>query len=110
MPTRIDDSHTPFKRMRALGPGPKKRPPVKQTRRWVCIKAPPKKQKKGYYTQLCRSVDTGRIATIRTDKDEKKKYMKEYRVWRSKSKAPRFSRTARISTYRCRKTRTTKCK
>lgn len=104
MAKRIDDSHQPFKRVRKIGPGPKRHPPVLEVKQWKCVKGKKK------YTQVCTWIGGGepRAPTInRMNKAKKKKYNKLYRAW---AKRNRNTKGKARSTYRCRKTRNTTCK
>jgi len=103
---RIDDSHQPYKRKRSLGPGPKRHPRVKQTKEWECTARKPTKTA---YVQVCRWVGEGtrKSQTFKTSKKSKKKYNRLYRQWLVKKGIVNKGRT---STYRCRRTKTTKCK
>jgi len=104
MAKRIDDSHQPFKRVRKIGPGPKRHPPVLEVKQWRCRKGKKK------YTQVCTWIGGGekRAPTInRMNKAKKKKYNKLYRAWAKKNRGTKGGRRA---SYRCRKTRNTTCK
>lgn len=72
----IDNTHSPFKRLAKLGPGPRDREPISVKGKYNCRK---KKGKK--YEQVClyRGAD-GRIhkKTVKTKKKWKKAYNKEY--------------------------------
>lgn len=104
--TRIDDSHTPFKRKKSIGPGPKRQPPVKQTKHFVCER-PRHGRKKGFYTQDCVDTKTGIVHVIRRKKSKKKAYNKVYRTWTAKRKAPK---SRPLPSYRCRRTRVASCR
>lgn len=110
--SRIDDSHQPFKRIRQIGPGPKRRPAVAQVRDWECKRGPKK------YTQICTYVGPNRArrgtkVVSKLDPKKKKKYNKQYRAWRASLSArarPDLRRSAPLPGYRCRRTPVAKCK
>lgn len=108
MARRIDDSHQPFKRLKKIGPGPKKHPPVLQVREWECQRGP---KKKGFYTQICKFVGDGERAprTVRLKKAKKKKYNKLYRQWARRNRAKLAGKAAQ-GNYKCRRTASTKCR
>ena len=107
---RIDDSHAPFKRKRSIGPGPKKAPPIHQTKAWTCERVRPSEAgaKPGFYTQVCRLKATGAVRYVRRKKSKKKAYNKLYRKWAAKHRAKLAARPA-IRSYRCRRTRVARC-
>jgi len=108
---RIDGSHQPFKRTRKLGPGPKKRPAIGQTKDWECIKT---RGQKTDYTQLCRYVGPdrdrrGEVRLVKTNKAKKKRYNKVYRAWAKKHRKALQAQPARPG-YRCRSTVVSPCR
>lgn len=108
---RIDDSHAPFKRKRTIGPGPKKAPPITQTKAWHCERVRPSERgaKPGFYTQLCRLAGTNVVRYVRRKKKAKRAYNKLYRKWAAKHRAKLVAKPA-IRSYRCRRTRVAWCK
>lgn len=106
---RIDDSHQPFKRVRKIGPGPRKRPPIFESKEFKCKRAKPTRT---HYIQHCTYVGADgakHVATVKTKKAWKKRYNKVYRAWAKKKRAALVSRGPQ-SRYRCRKTALTKCR
>lgn len=106
---RIDDSHQPFKRTKKIGPGPRKRPAIRETKTFVCKRSKPTKT---HYIQQCAytGADGARhVTTVRTKKTWKKKYNKVYRQWAAKRRASLVARGPQRS-YRCRRTASTKCR
>lgn len=82
----LDSSHSPFKRMATLGPGPRKRPEIKAVGKYECKKG--KTVKKGgvkYYVQKCTVVATGAVRTIKTNSEWKAEYNKVYAKKRTRS-------------------------
>lgn len=109
MTRRIDDSHAPFKRTRKIGPGPRKRPAIYESKEFVCRRVKPTRT---HYVQSCTYVgaDGARHqVTVRTKKGWKKAYNKQYRKWAKTKRAALVSRGPQ-SRYRCRKTASTKCR
>lgn len=106
----IDDSHAPYKFRRSLGPGPKGRPPVRQTRGWVCELVKPSERggRRGYYTQLCVNTETNALRLVRRDKKKKKRYNKVYAAWAA-SKRAKSSPSRPLPGYKCRPTRVARC-
>jgi hypothetical protein len=72
----IDDSHTPFKRSKRLGPGPK-RSTKAQTGEWTCEYVKPYVQK---CTSAKKSKRTGKkkVKIIKIDRAYKKRYNKAH--------------------------------
>ena len=106
---RLDDSHQPFKRKRSLGPGPRRRPRVAETKNWECEKRP---STWTHYIQVCRYVGDnaemrGTKRTVKTSKKTKRVYNKEYRAWlkRHEGKVNKPQ-----SSYSCRPHAGTRCK
>ena len=84
----LDSSHSPFKRMAKIGPGPRKRPEIKAVGKYECTKG--KRVKKGgkiYHVQKCTVLATGAVRTIKTKKEWKDEYNKEYAKKRTRSAA-----------------------
>jgi hypothetical protein len=113
MAKRIDDSHQPFKRTGAIGPGPKKRPKVHQEKNWECQKG---KATAKHYVQICTYVGDyskrrGKKIKVLRSKASKKKYNKLWRAWAKRNKriSALQSRGAKRG-YSCRKTPIAKCK
>lgn len=109
MPT-IDPTHTPFKRTKKLGPGPRKRPPVYKAADWECVARP--KTKKHYVT-VCRYVgddrsQRGKKRVIKLKRGWKKGYNRTYRAWAKKHRIALQNR-GRISGYKCRSTARSRC-
>lgn len=108
-PRRIDDSHAPFKRTRKIGPGPRKRPAIYESKDYVCKRLKPTAT---HYRQVCTYVGADgqkHVATIKTKKGWKKKYNKQYRKWAAKARASLVKRGPQ-SRYRCRRTAVAKCR
>ena len=86
---RIDDSHAPFKRKRSIGPGPKKAPPIHQTKAWACERVRPSEAgaKPGFYTQVCRLKETGAVRYVRRKKSKKKAGKKDKSAKKKKKAA-----------------------
>jgi hypothetical protein len=105
MAKRIDDSHQPYKRTRKLGPGPDRSPPKLQARDWECHRG------KRPYEQICVWVGEGKRSntTNRMNRAKKKRYNKRYRAW-AKTHRAALRNKGRIGTYRCHKTKQTRCK
>lgn len=103
---RIDDSHQPFKRKSKIGPGPRKRPAIREAKDWQCRRAKPTKT---HYVQICSWVGPGNRAPrkVKLKKSFKKRYNKQYRAWAARKAAP--ARGAKPG-YRCRRTKTTRCR
>lgn len=101
MPVRnrpLDDSHQPYKRRRAHGPGPRGETFV-QTKEWECKKVAP-------YVQKCvnvggQSARKGRVKIVRTRRSRKQRYNTEYDAWRRGKPGNRFPQT-RLRDYECR--------
>lgn len=113
MAKRIDDSHQPFKRTGAIGPGPKKRPKLQQEKNWECQKG---KSTTKHYVQVCTYVGDnrarrGKKVKVKTLKSRKKRYNKLYRKWAKRNARIQAlqSRGAKQG-YKCRKTPVAKCK
>ena len=113
MTKRIDDSRTPFKRTSKLGPGPKKRPAIDQSKNWECNKA---KATTTHYVQKCVYVGPdrarrGKKITVKTKKAKKKAYNKVYKKWAAKSaRIQALVKRGPKRGYRCRKTAVAKCR
>jgi len=95
----------PFKRKRSLGPGPRRHPPVRQTGDWTCTRG---KDTKKHYVQVCTNTETGTRRTVKLKKKYKKSYNKTYRAWAAKKRGS--VRSAPLLSYRCRRTKRTRCK
>lgn len=109
--SRIDDSHQPYKRKRSLGPGPRRRPRITESKDWECIKG---KNTKTHYVQKCvfigddrSGLHTGDRRTVKTKKKTKKKYNKLYKAW---AKKHGVSGRKAVSSYSCRRQRGVTCK
>jgi hypothetical protein len=106
---RIDDSHQPFKRTKKLGPGPRRRPPIHESKTFVCRRAKPTAK---HYVQLCTYVGADGAkyqTTIRTKKGWKKRYNKQYRAWAARKRTALVARGPQRG-YRCRRTASTRCR
>jgi hypothetical protein len=109
----IDDSHTPFKRTNKIGPGPRKRAPVKQTGNLECER---RRKTDTHYIQVCTYVGPdrarrGKKTKIKTKITKKKRYMKQYRAWaKNNARIAALSKRGPIRGYKCRKTVVAKCK
>ena len=95
----LDDSHSPFKRSRRLGPGPK-RGEHNQTGEWTCEYVKPYVQK---CTSTKKSKKTGKKKTkiIKIKRDYKKRYNKAH--WehqsaeRERHNGPKYTNTKQTS-------------
>lgn len=106
---RIDDSHQPFKRLRVIGPGPKRHPPVDNVKDWECRKGSKK------YEQICVYVGPnldrrGKTTKNRMNPKKKKKYNKLYRAWVKKTRGTATATKRARPGYKCRRTKSTKCR
>lgn len=108
MTRRIDDSHQPFKRTRKIGPGPRKRPAILQSKDWSCTKG---KNTKTHYVQTCKWMGEGnrKPVKVKTKKRYKKAYNKLYRKWAAKHRKALTAKGA-MPGYRCKKTKIARCK
>ena len=113
MAKRIDDSHQPFKRTGAIGPGPKKRPKLHQEKDWECQKG---KNTKTHYVQVCTYVGDNRkrrgkkIKVVRSKKS-KRSYNKLWRAWAKRNGRIQALQSRGAKTgYRCRKTPASRCR
>lgn len=109
MTRRIDDSHQPFKRTKRIGPGPRKRPPIHESKTFTCKRGKPTGK---HYVQHCTYVGADgakHVTTIKTKKKWKRSYNKVYRTWAAKKRGALVARGPQRS-YRCRKTASTKCR
>ena len=80
----LDTSHSPFKRMSQIGPGPKNRM-ITAKEKYVCARSPNTK-----YLQYCMVVDgpgKGRVFKVKTNPATKKKYNKLYNEKRDRAAA-----------------------
>lgn len=75
----LDTSHSPFKRMAKIGPGPRGRAPIAAEGRYVCKRGKPvTKDGVRYSVQLCADAVTGKTRKIKTNREWKKEYNSEY--------------------------------
>ena len=84
----LDKSHSPFKRMATLGPGPRGRKAIKVQDRYVCTRGKPvKKGGVKFYVQNCKDTETGKVRKIKTNSEWKQGYNEAYAKGRKRSAA-----------------------
>ncbi len=108
---RIDDSHQPFKRTGRIGPGPRKRAAVFESKTYSCKRASPTAT---HYVQVCTyfGADGKKHTTkVKLKKAYKKRYNKVYRAWaKTNKRVTALAKRGAKPGYRCKRTAQTKCR